>query len=227
MEDEDPLVTALRTLCAANGGHAEVGRQIGANGQTLYQIVSGVRLPSGMPRGVGRSLRERLDARYPDWRSGASSTAVSALHETASRADSIPVPMLENAGSMGGGEDELSTDVVMGDIVLAREWITREVRPSSAEALRFVHALGDSMKPTCESGDILLVDTGHRTVDIDGVYVLRANQRLYIKRVRQTLAGGWEVSSDNATVKTVDVLDGHEQIEVLGRAVWVWNGKRL
>ncbi len=62
---------------------------------------------------------------------------------------------------------------------------------------------------------------------IDGVYVMAANDRLYVKRVRQRLDGTVEISSDNATVKTVDVLGGGSSIDVLGRVVWCWNGRKL
>ena len=84
------------------------------------------------------------------------------------------------------------------------------------------------MSPTYEDGDILLVDTGARDArSIDGVYVLEANQRIYIKRVRQRIDGQVEISSDNPTVKTVDVLNGEHNVTVLGRVVWAWNGRKL
>ena len=35
------------------------------------------------------------------------------------------------------------------------------------------------------------------------------------------------ISSDNATVKTVDVLNGDHRIDILGRVVWCWNGRKL
>lgn len=48
------------------------------------------------------------------------------------------------------------------------------------------------MSPTLNSGDIVLVDTGIAAIDIDGVYVLEAHGRLFIKRVRQRLDGSYE-----------------------------------
>ena len=36
-----------------------------------------------------------------------------------------------------------------------------------------------------------------------------------------------EISSDNATVKTVDVLNGEHRIDILGRVIWAWNGRKL
>lgn len=62
---------------------------------------------------------------------------------------------------------------------------------------------------------------------IDGVYVLEAHSRLFIKRVRQRLDGRFEVSSDNEAIKTSDILDGSEQICIKGRVVYGWNGRRF
>ena len=128
---------------------------------------------------------------------------------------------------MGVGTDQHHEDVIVGSIALSPHWIEKEVRPSQFGALRFIHACGDSMTPTFVDGDVLLVDTGARDPSVDGVYVLEAHQRVFIKRVRQRLDGNYEVSSDNPTVKTIDVLDGSHQVDVLGRVVWAWNGKKL
>lgn len=140
----------------------------------------------------------------------------------------VHVPLLANAGSMGAGNDQLHDDVLVGHIALSETWVARRLQPTSQKALRFIHAYGDSMSPTFEDGDVLLVDTG--VVDpsmIDGVYVMSANDRLYIKRVRQRMNGSVEISSDNPTVKTVDVLNGDHSIKMLGRVIWCWNGRKL
>lgn len=140
----------------------------------------------------------------------------------------VTVPILANAGSMGGGMDALHEDVMVGALTLSENWVSKIVRPSRQGALRFIHGFGDSMSPTFEDGDVLLVDTGVRDPQsIDGVYVLAANNRIYIKRVRCRMDGAMEVSSDNPTVKTVDVLNGDNALDVLGRVVWCWNGKKL
>jgi phage repressor protein C with HTH and peptisase S24 domain len=137
------------------------------------------------------------------------------------------VPLLKNSASMGGGQEALHEDVISGALALSRMFIRDHIKPTTANALRFIHAYGDSMKPTFESGDILLVDTGIKEVKIDGVYVLEAHDRLFVKRVRQKMDGLFEISSDNPTHKTVDTLNGNEDLRVVGRVLWVWNGKRL
>ncbi len=143
-------------------------------------------------------------------------------------APEVRVPLLANSGSMGMGSDLQHDDVLVGHIALSELWVMRRLRPTNASALRFIHAYGDSMSPTFEDGDILLVDTGMRDPKtVDGVYVMAANERVYIKRVRQRMDGAMEISSDNITVKTVDVLNGDHAIEILGRVVWCWNGRKL
>lgn len=69
----------------------------------------------------------------------------------------VHVPLLANAGSMGAGNDLLHDDVLVGHIALSETWVARRLQPTSQNALRFIHAYGDSMSPTFEDGDVLLV----------------------------------------------------------------------
>jgi phage repressor protein C with HTH and peptisase S24 domain len=140
----------------------------------------------------------------------------------------VDIPLLANAGSMGPGTDVEHDDVIIGALRLSSEWVQKRIRPSSLEALSFIHAYGDSMSPTFEDGDILLVDTGRRDPSMaDGVYVLGTHKRVFIKRVSERFDGSRMVSSDNKNVPLVQELNGDNEIEVLGRVVWAWNGRKL
>jgi phage repressor protein C with HTH and peptisase S24 domain len=142
--------------------------------------------------------------------------------------EALSIPVLAQSGSMGRGEHQLPDEVVIGRLTVSPQWVNKTLGAlTDIRNLRFIHGYGDSMQPTFNDGDILLVDSGVKDPDIDGVYVLEANDRVYIKRVRQRLDGKYEISSDNVTVKTVDVLDGSQSVEVRGRVVWCWNGKKL
>ena len=144
--------------------------------------------------------------------------------------DAVLVPLLSNCGSMGPGSELLESDVIVGDLALSPHWINQQIRPQNPQELRFIHAYGDSMSPTFTDGDVLLVDTGLSARDPssrEGVYVLRANDRNFIKRVTPTFDGKPQVSSDNPSSKTVQILNGDHQVDVVGRVVWAWNGRRL
>ncbi|MFE1574385.1 S24 family peptidase [Comamonas odontotermitis] len=143
-------------------------------------------------------------------------------------APAVYVPLLANAGSMGPGTDIEHDDVLVGAIALSPDWLSKRIRPTSIDALRFIHAYGDSMSPTFEDGDILLVDTGRCDPSgADGVYVLATSKRLFIKRVTEKFNGGHQVTSDNKNVTLVQELNGDHEISVKGRVVWVWNGRKI
>lgn len=141
--------------------------------------------------------------------------------------DAVLVPLFSATGSMGPGNDFITEDVILGEVPVSRRWLAAHLPRSRPQALRLVHAYGDSMSGTLDSGDLALVDTDQRVADVDGVYVLQAGGQLFIKRVTRRMDGRCEVSSDNAKVRTVDVLDGSQEVEICGRVVYGWNGRRF
>lgn len=141
--------------------------------------------------------------------------------------DTIHVPLLSATGSMGPGNELLTEDVLLGEVPFSRRWLSLHLPRCRPAAIKLIHAYGDSMHGTLESGDFALVDTDAKEVLVDGVYVLEAHSRLFIKRVRQRLDGRFEVSSDNEAIKTSDILDGSQQVCIKGRVVYGWNGRRF
>lgn len=141
--------------------------------------------------------------------------------------DTIRIPLFSATGSMGNGNDLITEDVLVGEIAVSRHWLALNVPRSRPEALQLVHAYGDSMLGTLNSGDFAIVDTDCQVADIDGVYVLQANGQLFIKRVTRRMDGAHVITSDNPSVRTVDVLDGSQQVRICGRVVYGWNGRRF
>lgn len=187
--------------------------------------------PRSMDRGTAREI-ERLFPKPEGWMDQAVGAIASDEPQVPTPRlngpDELSIAVLSNSGSMGNGDDQLHDEVVVGRLTVSPQWATRTIKPlTDLRNLRFIHGYGDSMDPTFADGDVLLVDIGVSDPKIDGVYVLEANDRLYIKRVRQRFDGSFEISSDNPTIKTVDVLDGRQHVNVRGRVVWAWNGKRL
>lgn len=65
----DPLVRALQQLVRdTQGGYKAIAQKIGANDQSLYQIVT-CRPDSktARPKSVGKQLRDKLTQHYPRW----------------------------------------------------------------------------------------------------------------------------------------------------------------
>lgn len=223
----------LALLIKEAGSQAALSERIDkAPAQISQWLNASINSKTGKPRVMSNAIARELEGKTgkpQGWMDADHSADVKALTTTPSPgAPFIKVPLLANAGSMGTGTDVEHDDVMIGTIALSPDWIAKRIRPSSQDALRFIHAYGDSMSPTMEDGDVALVDTGRRDPSgADGVYVLATDKRVFIKRVTERFNGGHDVTSDNPTVKTVQELNGGSEIRVLGRVLWVWNGRKL
>lgn len=156
-------------------------------------------------------------------------SALVAENQQPSFVDSVEIPLMNAYGSAGAGNEMPVEDVVIDILRTSRAWLEKMFKPElkNINSLRYIHAIGDSMSPTFDNGDVLLVDTSAKGVKADRIFVLEAHGRLFIKRVRQRIDGSFEISSDNPAVKTVDILNGDTEVSVIGQVIWVWNGKRL
>lgn len=141
--------------------------------------------------------------------------------------DYSTIPHFAITASLGTGIDLIDTEDVIEKMTLKNEWLSKNVFASKIKNLAVISGKGNSMSPTINDGDLVLVDCGVRSANVDGIYVLSANNRIFIKTVRQRIDGVFEISSDNPSVKTVDVLNGDYEVIIYGRVVWVWNGKKL
>ncbi|WP_445620637.1 S24 family peptidase [Kushneria sp. Sum13] len=81
-----------------------------------------------------------------------------------------------------------------------------------------VRVRGDSMGDTLNDGDQVLVDRSRRIPD--GVFLLRMDDGLRIKRVQRVAGGGWRLISDNPHYppEIVDPLS-NQNVEIIGECV--------
>ncbi|MFC5475810.1 S24 family peptidase [Paraherbaspirillum soli] len=114
---------------------------------------------------------------------------------------------------------------------VTRAWVRGNLTAlTGTENLAILSASGDSMAPTFNDGDLLLVDRGVREIHLDAIYVISRNNELFIKRVRQRLQdGAIIIKSDNPLYGPDDIVEHAErdQLVVLGRVVWAWNARKL
>lgn len=83
MSTREHLIQSLKTLCRQNGGYRAVADRAGVDDQSLYQIISGVKLPSGNAKGVGPTIQRKLDAAFPGWADLAANGATGTAREPA------------------------------------------------------------------------------------------------------------------------------------------------
>jgi repressor LexA len=119
-----------------------------------------------------------------------------------------------SAGPGGLAEDDRLLGSEMFD---PRLLASLSVQADESAVLR---AQGDSMSPTIEDGDSMLIDErDRRIVSRSGIFVIRMDGGLMVKRVAKA-GERIAVTSDNADFPPIP-LRGPEEIEVLGRVVWL------
>jgi len=90
------------------------------------------------------------------------------------------------------------------------------------EAMALVQVVGDSMLPTLGDGDLVLVDTRKRRLAEEGIYAVRQEQHLIVKRLQVMLSGELYIQSDNEAYSTQIIpKEAVDEVPVVGRVVWI------
>jgi phage repressor protein C with HTH and peptisase S24 domain len=105
-----------------------------------------------------------------------------------------------------------------------RRWL--RTLSGTPDKLSIISVRGDSMQPTLAEGDDILVDTGDAADRLrDGIYVLRVEDALLVKRLaRNPATGRISIRSDNPAYPAWDDCAATD-IHVIGRVVWA--GRRM
>jgi len=105
-------------------------------------------------------------------------------------------------------------------IAFRHDWV-RAALGIEPQNLILETAVGESMHPTIQNGDLLLVDTTDRNCNSFGVYVLEIGGERLVKRVQRKLDGSLVLISDNEAYQP-DQVSGEmlRDVTVIGRVVW-------
>lgn len=218
MEIADPRA-ALDALIQQRGeDYASLSRLIGRNAAYIQQFVK-----RGVPRKLDEEDRRTL-ARY----FGVSESALGGRPDEARKnpvfdaglvlIDRLAVGASAGPGALTGEERR------NGRIGLPRERL-RQLGVNGS-ALSFIQVDGDSMTPTLGDGDDILVDRSDAAERLrDGIYVLRVDDALVVKRVAVNPATRrFTIKSDNPAYPDWPDCDP-ASIDVIGRVVWA--GRRV
>lgn len=214
MENMDGARHALAAAMERHGVDcAQLSRLIGRNPAYIQQYLQ---------RGSPRQLAERdraLIAQFLNVTEG----ALGAPARAASAHDAtVAVPRLDIAASAGGG-GFAGGEAPVAHFGFDRDWLRQlGVR---AGALSLLRVRGDSMAPTLDDGDDILIDgddAGERLRD--GIYVLRRDGSLLVKRLARGGGGMVAILSDNPAYPDEGGVALNE-LALIGRVVWT--GRKL
>jgi phage repressor protein C with HTH and peptisase S24 domain len=205
----DPRVM-LERLCAERGeDFAGLSRMLGRNPAYIQQFVR-----RGVPKRLGEAERRKL-ARYfsiPESLLGgpADDEPIGGL---------VPVkrsPVRASAGPGAIPYEQAGKPYFAFD----ENWL-KSLTASPAGRLSIIRVEGDSMAPTLNAGDDILVDPRDCAEGLrDGIYVLRADDALVVKRLALHPAGRRvTVQSDNPAYPDWPDCD-IDDLHCIGRVIW-------
>ena len=202
---------ALERLCAEHGeDFAGLSRFLGKNPAYIQQYIR-----RGTPRRLREEERRKLAGYF-----GVAESLLGGPSEPESRAGGlVPVRRVEVRASAGPGAlpgQEREHPYFAFD----ERWL-KLLTGSRPNDLSIIRVEGDSMAPTLNDGDDILVDkAGCNEALRDGIYVLRVEDSLLVKRLAiHPLGRRVTVQSDNPAYP--DWPDcGLEDVHCIGRVIW-------
>ncbi len=211
MSQVDQRAALERLVRERREDYAGLSRLLGKNPAYVQQFIK-----RGIPRRLAEQDRKTL-ARY----FGVDEEVLGgpARSPGDGGAGLVAVPRLEVGASAGPG-GLADTDRVLSHMAFDARWL-RDLCGGRSGDVSIIRVQGDSMTPTLGDGDEIMVDRGDSMGRVrDGIYVLRRNDELLVKRVAASpTTGRLTLKSDNPAYPTWPDLDPQD-LTVIGRVVW-------
>jgi phage repressor protein C with HTH and peptisase S24 domain len=119
------------------------------------------------------------------------------------------------SASAGGGADTNEEEIE--HLEVPQEFVTLLGGEKELRYIEAINVTGDSMEPTFSYNDIVFINRSKTNLQRGGVFTIRTEAGLFIKRVQQRIDGKVDVISDNPVYATQTLRP--QEIEVIGRVV--------
>lgn len=175
------------------------------------------------PMRKGGAISNTPNGYHVELRSNKAATAVE-VEPPPDPSEYCYLPLYDVYASAGHGalnDNEQVTD----RLAFKQSWLRGEMG-LSPENCCLIHVTGDSMEPTLHERDVAMIDRSHTNIIVDGIYCLRLDSGLLIKRLQRLMGNKLKVISDNPAYEafTINNFDTEDQ-GIIGRVIWA--GKRF
>jgi phage repressor protein C with HTH and peptisase S24 domain len=226
MTDQGDVRQILDQIIRERGAdYAALSRLLGRNPTYIQQFIK-----RGVPRKLDEDDRRKL-ALHLDVSEdllGAPgnrivSQAPGRTEAAVQEADYVLIPRYDISASAGSGA--LADSERRETSMAFQTRFVRSIASGGIDALHVIAVEGDSMSPTLSHGDHILVDTADRERLRDGIYVIRSDDALLVKRLCVNPANRQlAIRSDNPAYPSWQDMPP-DSVDVIGRVAWV--GRRL
>lgn len=126
------------------------------------------------------------------------------------------VPVAEARLNAGGGSVVLS-EKINDHYAFRNQWLRKIASEVKNIIMMFVD--GDSMAPTIEPGDVVMIDQGRTTIKTGCIYALGMDDSVLLKRLDLLYGGRVRIISDNKEEYPSYVVDAAD-LRIIGQVIW-------
>ena len=219
LSDNDPRANLERLIRKNGDDFSSLSRMLGKNPAYIQQYIK-----RGTPKKLDEEDRRKLAEFYAvdEQILGAAIPIKSQSRSIGSPLDMVRIKQLDLGASAGPGslaDDEPPES----SMAFGAKWL-KQLSADPAK-LSLISVDGDSMDPTLCDGDDIMVDHSAAERPLrDGIYVLRMDDVLLVKRLALRPSGKLSIRSDNDRYPNWDDV-APQEVNIIGRVVWT--GRRL
>jgi len=117
--------------------------------------------------------------------------------------------------SAGGGSDEQCEEIA--ELEIPEQFVFMLGGEKELKHIEAINVSGDSMEPTFSYNDIVFINRKKTDLARGGIFTIRTEAGLFIKRVQQRIDGRVDIISDNSIYSTQTL--NPVEIDVIGRVI--------
>lgn len=213
----------LQVLMSERGiSQSELARRIGVSQTAIWKLLNEPAQGSKYTHRIAAELGTTAEYLMDESEAVSSDVAEARLSfaglPVLSPADLGLVAIKEIDLALGAGGAYLDDGAVMEvERYFPEQWL-RELTDAPVEQLVFARVRGDSMRPTIESGGIVIIDLRKKRIDEqDAIWAVAVADIGMVKRIWANSDGSYKIKSDNERVRPETAVD--DEMYVLGRVV--------
>jgi phage repressor protein C with HTH and peptisase S24 domain len=195
------------------GSVVALATAVGVSDNAIYKWLSG----RGQPSVANLVSLARAGRVSVEWLATGAEPArgAQAIKRAVEHGDFIFMPRNRMRFSSGRG-GILRSEQVVDSIAFRAEWVKRVLNAESRDLI-LIQVVGDSMAPTIENSDLIVANLAEPRFRQDGIYLLRHDSGLTVKRIQRRPDGKLLMRSDNPKYETMVV----STVKVIGRVIWI------
>lgn len=196
---------------------AELARRIDVSQQTVWKVVAGQSQSTRHLRAIAAELgttQEYLLGETDD-----PSPSGQPVAPRVERSDDVEIDEIDLRYGLGG--TYLDGHVEVEKRPFSRAWL-RQFTDAPPELLFWTRGQGNSMSPTIEDGEVVLIDRSQKRIEFgDLIYAFAYGEVGMMKRLRPLPDGSIEIHSDNKSLNLPPARAVDGELHLVGRVVAV------